>query len=86
MFEYPCITDSHIPLEIQPNLVLSVETEELGIKAGLQDRVIQTYGGVVYMDFDKSIMDSLGHGQYEKMDTSLLPNFFLAYVEGSGKD
>ena len=40
-----------IPNEILPNLVLSVETEELGIKAGLQDRVIQTYEGCVFMDF-----------------------------------
>ena len=41
-----------IPLEAQPTLVLSVEKEELGIAAGLQDRVIQVYEGLVYMDFD----------------------------------
>ena len=40
-----------IPLHVQPSLVLSVETEELGIAAGLQDRVIQCYEGLVYMDF-----------------------------------
>ena len=44
--------------EMLPNLVLSVETEELGINAGLQDRVIQTYEGCVFMDFEKTIMDS----------------------------
>ena len=33
-----------IPREVQPSLVLSVETGELGITAGLQDRVIQVYG------------------------------------------
>jgi glucuronokinase len=43
-----------IPLEAQPMLVLSVEKEELGIGAGLQDRVIQVYEGLVYMDFDKA--------------------------------
>lgn len=31
--------------------------EELGIAAGLQDRVIQTYGGLVYMDFSKALME-----------------------------
>ena len=30
---------------------LAVETEELGIAAGLQDRVAQSYGGVTFMDF-----------------------------------
>ena len=44
--------DVHIPLEVQPSLVLSVERDELGIAAGLQDRVIQVYEGLVYMDFD----------------------------------
>ena len=42
-----------IPLEVQPSLVLSVERDELGIAAGLQDRVIQVYEGLVYMDFDR---------------------------------
>ncbi len=43
-----------IPLEVQPSFVLSIEREELGIAAGLQDRVIQVYEGLVYMDFDRS--------------------------------
>jgi glucuronokinase len=80
------LTDDDIPLEIQPNLILSVETEELGIKAGLQDRVIQTYGGTVFMDFARSYIENLGHGIYEPLDPELLPNLFLAFVEGSGKD
>ena len=41
-----------IPLEAQPSFVLSIERDELGIAAGLQDRVIQVYEGLVYMDFD----------------------------------
>jgi len=86
LMEFYGLTDEDIPLEIQPNLVLSVETDELGINAGLQDRVVKVYGGTVFMDFDKSIMDRLGHGLYERMDSRLLPNLFLAYVEGSGKD
>lgn len=48
----------------QAKFVLSVETEELGINAGLQDRVIQSYGGCVYMDFSREIMEKQGHGDY----------------------
>jgi len=86
LMEFYGLTDQEIPLELQPNLILSVETEELGINAGLQDRVVKIYGGTVFMDFDKSIMDRLGHGEYERLDHSLLPNLFVAYMEGSGKD
>ena len=42
-----------IPKHLLPTLMLSVEKEELGISAGLQDRVIQAYEGIVYMDFDR---------------------------------
>lgn len=80
------LTDGHIPLELQPNLVRSVETNELGIMAGLQDRVIQIYGGLVYMDFAKSLMTTLGHGSYLRMDPKLLPGLFLVYLESPGKD
>lgn len=86
LMEFYGLTDDDMTLEIQPALILSVETEELGINAGLQDRVIQTYGGTVFMDFDKSVMDSLGHGIYERMDSALIPQLFLAWIEGSGKD
>lgn len=37
-----------VKVEVRPNLVLSAE-KELGIVAGLQDRVAQVYGGLVYM-------------------------------------
>jgi glucuronokinase len=68
-----------IPKHIQPNIVLSVETEELGIAAGLQDRVIQTHEGMVFMDFSREIMEKQGYGNYEEMDPSLLPPLFVAY-------
>jgi glucuronokinase len=71
--------------EILPNLVLSVETEELGINAGLQDRVIQAYEGCVYMDFGKEIMDSQGYGNYERLNPELLPNLYIAYKINLGK-
>ncbi|MCZ6678419.1 MAG: hypothetical protein O7E52_14365, partial [Candidatus Poribacteria bacterium] len=75
------LTESDIPKPIQPNLILSVETEELEINAGLQDRVIQVYGGTVFMDFSKELMEKQGHGNYEYLDASLMPPLFLAYVD-----
>ena len=68
-----------IPKPILPNVILSVELEELGIGAGLQDRVIQVYEGVVYMDFDKTRMGQLGHGLYEPLDPTLLPPIYVAF-------
>ena len=77
-----------IPIEVQPSLALSVETEELGIAAGLQDRVIQVYGGVVFMDFSKQRMRSLrgmSCGVYERLDPALLPPLYLAYNTAVGE-
>jgi glucuronokinase len=69
----------HIPIEQQPTLVLSAEVDELGITAGLQDRVAQVYQGLVYMDFSQNLMDGLGHGAYESLDPALLPPMFVAH-------
>ncbi|MFT4032325.1 MAG: GHMP kinase [Siphonobacter sp.] len=68
-----------IPLEILPTIVLKAETEELGITAGLQDRVIQCYEGCVYMDFARELVQSRGYGQYERINPVLLPKLYLAY-------
>jgi glucuronokinase len=71
-----------IPRQVQPSLALSVETEELGIAAGLQDRVAQIYEGLVYMDFAKARMQEHGGfrcGIYEPLDLSLLPPLYVAY-------
>ncbi len=68
-----------IPLPVQANLVLETETKELGVPAGPQDRVIQVYEGLVYMDFSKDLMDRQGYGNYERLDPDLLPNVYLAY-------
>ena len=71
-----------IPIEAQPSFVLQVETGELGISAGLQDRVIQVYEGVVYMDFDRSrerIVDGFPCYHYERLDPACLPPLYLAY-------
>ena len=72
----------HIPREVQPSLILSIETQELGIAAGLQDRVIQVYEGLVFMDFSREKMherDGLACGVYEPMDPRLLPPLYIAY-------
>ena len=63
------------------NVVLAVENSELGIPAGLQDRVAQAYQGLVYMDFAKSLMESRGYGDYQPLDLSLLPPIYVAYRE-----
>ncbi|MCB9911363.1 MAG: GHMP kinase [Verrucomicrobiales bacterium] len=68
-----------IPPVEQPDLILSVETRELGIPAGLQDRVIQVYEGLVFMDFDRDYSAHHGHGRYEPLDPALLPPLYIAY-------
>jgi glucuronokinase len=70
-------------VEIEPahlaSLMLSVETEELRIAAGLQDRVVQAYQGLVYMDFDRALMEERGYGHYAHLDTTKLPPLYMAY-------
>ncbi|MDZ4699999.1 MAG: hypothetical protein SH809_09870 [Rhodothermales bacterium] len=68
-----------IDLPLLPNLILRVETEELGIGAGLQDRVIQVYENAVYMDFDRELIAQQGYGHYEYVDLASLPPLFIAY-------
>jgi glucuronokinase len=80
--------DVTISKRVQPSLALTVENEELGIAAGLQDRVIQVYEGVVYMDFDRTRMTTecgLACGVYEPLDPALLPPMYLAYDAAAGE-
>ncbi len=80
-----CLMDFYqveIPQVVQPSLVLAVEREELGIAAGLQDRVIQVYEGLVYMDFaPERMQEQCGYlcGHYERLDPALLPPLYVAY-------
>jgi glucuronokinase len=67
-----------IPLPVQANLVLETETRELGVPAGLQDRVIQAYHGLVYMDFSRELLEGRGYGEYERLDPALLPRMYVA--------
>jgi glucuronokinase len=69
-----------IPKPLLPGLILSVETDEIRISAGLQDRVVQVYEGLVYMDFNKELLESRGYGIYEPLDPNLLPPIYLAYI------
>ena len=85
-----------IPLELQPTICLEAERDELGINCGFQDRVIQIYNGLVFMDFERSFVESHNYGKYEQLYPSatfnLQPstlNLYIAYdanrAEESGK-
>lgn len=70
------LANDTIPDEELPALALAVETEQLGIAAGLQDRVVQTHGGLMFMDFASS--------RYERVAAKLLPDLFIAWRPGTG--
>lgn len=74
-----------ISKNILPSLILKAETEELGINAGLQDRVIQVFEGCVFMDFEKEYLQKNNFGIYESIDSTLLPKLYLAYKVELGK-
>lgn len=79
--------DVSIPPHLLASLTLSAESE-LGIPAGLQDRVIQAYEGLVYMDFSDSLMQTeygLSFGHYEEMDSTLATNLYIAYANNAGE-
>lgn len=68
-----------IPKYYLPTLALSVERDELGIAAGLQDRVIQSYEGIVYMDFEKEHLERHGYGRYEELHPPKMPPLYVAF-------
>lgn len=68
-----------IPSAQLANIVRAVENEELGIAAGLQDRVAQAYQGLVYMDFDKALLDGRGYGDYRPLPADMMPPLYIAY-------
>ena len=70
---------TEIPQHHMPAFILSVEKEELGIQAGLQDRVIQTYEGIVYMDFDRKLLEERGYGIYEELKPAKVPPLYVAF-------
>jgi glucuronokinase len=64
---------------IMANHVMWAETKELGISAGLQDRVVQVFDEPVFMDFDRTYMERNGFGKYEPVPKDLIPRMYLAY-------
>ena len=73
-----------VPQAILPSIALRVETEQLGITAGLQDRVVQCYGGLVAMNFGEMTTDArfgVSHGDYRQVSEGKLPPLFVAYRE-----
>lgn len=68
-----------LPREIVPTLCLKAERDELNIQCGLQDRVIQIYQGLVFMDFDREHVEMYGYGKYEQLDCSCLKNLYISY-------
>jgi glucuronokinase len=60
-------------------LALAIEVEDLGIAAGLQDRVAQAYGGLVFMEFGDG-------GAYERLASALLPPLVVAWRTDAAQD
>jgi glucuronokinase len=80
------IEDLGVSKAYLPHLILNIEKNELNISAGLQDRVIQVYGGLVHMDFNYQVMAALGTGRYKELPINLLPHLYLAYNYKHGSD
>jgi glucuronokinase len=60
-------------------LALHIETEDLGLTAGPQDRVAQAYGGVTFMDFASE------EPRYERLGLDRLPPLLLAWRPASAE-
>ena len=77
--------DVSIPRIVQPSLVRAVENEELGIACGYQDRVVQVYQGLVYMDFSAmQTVEGYECGDYESLPLAGMPEVYVCYdVEGA---
>jgi glucuronokinase len=72
--------DVTIPEGELAEVALAVETEDLGIAAGLQDRVAQAYGGLTFMDF------AGGGRRYERVDPALLPPLVVAWRSDAAEE
>ena len=75
-----------IPMETFPSIILDAELDELGINAGLMDRVVQVYEGCIYMNLEEKLIKEKGHGIYEQLDPKLLPDLYIAYKPELGKE
>jgi len=68
------------PFELSEH-ALAAETEELGLLAGPQDRVAQSYEGLVAMDFSRP----RSAASYRVLDSQLLPPLWLAHDTAEGE-
>jgi glucuronokinase len=67
----------HVSLDpdAMATLALSIEVDDLGIAAGLQDRLVQCHGGLVFMEFGGA------RPLAERLDPGLLPPLVVAWRE-----
>lgn len=88
---FRCLIDFYnveIPKNVLPSLVLSIERDELGIMAGLQDRVAQVYEGMTFMNFSQDAMQKINGyecGQYESISLEFAPSMYIAYSSDAGE-
>merc|ERR1719379_1007194 len=88
MMRYYELGPSDVSLALIPSLVLSVEAQELGINAGLQDSVAQVYEGLMHMDLsdcydqDKPANQKPKVGKYTRLPLAWLDRlpFFVAFA------
>ncbi|MFA7244306.1 MAG: hypothetical protein WC080_03415 [Patescibacteria group bacterium] len=75
------LPEASLPPEILANIAIAAETEELGITAGLQDRVVQSFDAPVYMDFGPAAFKRHGgiFGEYKKINPNLFPEMYIAW-------
>ncbi|KAJ3091077.1 hypothetical protein HK102_001762 [Quaeritorhiza haematococci] len=86
LMRFHSLGDTDIAPAIQANLILSAEKDELGIAAGYQDRVVQVYGGLVFMDFSEDLMKSRQYGEYEKLEVSVPEGLWMGKMHSSVKE
>ncbi len=82
------VSDFAVPDSVLATVALAVETDQLGLTAGLQDRVVQAMGGLVAMDFGRMTTNArfgVSHGEYRQIDDANLPPLFVAFRPSSSE-
>nr|XP_014345408.1 PREDICTED: probable glucuronokinase 2 [Latimeria chalumnae] len=74
LMKFYTLTDDDLPKPIRARLVLNVETDELFITAGLQDRVVQ------WLAINLGYLLLFTLGNYTRMDIRCAPPFWIAYL------
>ena len=74
--------DFDLPNDVVATLALESETKVLGIAAGPQDRVVQSFGGLLAMDFGTT---STKTPHRIELDADSLPPLLLAYGKAPGR-